>query len=53
MASLTAFPVQTHSGVSAHPTKGEVTVASNPAEKQKDIDQKLRLYGVIQAFANG
>lgn len=45
--------MQTHSGVSANPSKGQVTVASNEQEKERDVQKKLKLYGVIQAFLNG
>ena len=39
--------------VSEKPAKNSVTAPTDRVEQKKDIDRKLRLYGVIQAFSNG
>jgi hypothetical protein len=39
--------------VTENPTKNSITTPTNKNEQEKDIDRKLRLYGVIQAFSNG
>ena len=39
--------------VSEKPAKNTVTAPTDRVEQEKDIDRKLRLYGVIQAFSNG
>ncbi|EIN12698.1 hypothetical protein PUNSTDRAFT_97516 [Punctularia strigosozonata HHB-11173 SS5] len=39
--------------ISDHPTKGSVVDPINREKKEADVDRKLRLYGVIQAFRDG
>ncbi|KDR72326.1 hypothetical protein GALMADRAFT_213339 [Galerina marginata CBS 339.88] len=39
--------------ISAHPTKGSVVEPVNKAAKEADVDRKIRLYGVINAFRKG
>ncbi|EJU01188.1 hypothetical protein DACRYDRAFT_116977 [Dacryopinax primogenitus] len=39
--------------ISDKPQAGAVTDPVHPAQMQADIDRKLRLYGVVQAFRNG
>ncbi|KZP14441.1 hypothetical protein FIBSPDRAFT_912787 [Athelia psychrophila] len=39
--------------VSAHPIKGSVVDPVVKADKEADVDRKIRLYGVIEAFRQG
>ncbi|CAA7258482.1 unnamed protein product [Cyclocybe aegerita] len=39
--------------ISNHPVKGSVVEPVNKAEKDADVERKLRLYGVIDAFRKG
>lgn len=39
--------------VSENPPKNSVAAPTVKAEQEKDVDRKLRLYGVIQAFRQG
>ncbi|KDR71966.1 hypothetical protein GALMADRAFT_253273 [Galerina marginata CBS 339.88] len=39
--------------ISAHPAKGSVVDPVNKAAKDADVDRKIRLYGVIDAFRKG
>ncbi|KAG8861957.1 hypothetical protein FRB96_002400 [Tulasnella sp. 330] len=41
------------SEISPHPGKNSVTVATDKTMQEKDVDRKMRLYGVIEAFRNG
>ncbi|BFZ59546.1 hypothetical protein YB2330_000557 [Saitoella coloradoensis] len=42
-----------HTEVSTNPSSTGVTRATNPKQRDADVDQKLRLYGVMNAFTNG
>lgn len=50
---MLTFPVQTHSQVSEHPSSGAVTTAARGAEMEADIQRKIKLWGVIEAFRDG
>ncbi|CAE6364948.1 unnamed protein product [Rhizoctonia solani] len=53
---LTPFDMslpQATKDTSAHPGPNSVTEPTNPAIMQADIDRKMRLYGVIEAFRQG
>ncbi|TFK35771.1 hypothetical protein BDQ12DRAFT_307288 [Crucibulum laeve] len=39
--------------ISTHPAKGSVVDPVNKAAKDADVDRKIRLYGVIEAFRQG
>ncbi|KZP01029.1 hypothetical protein CALVIDRAFT_493481 [Calocera viscosa TUFC12733] len=39
--------------ISDHPQPGAVTDPVHPGSMQADVDRKLRLYGVVEAFRNG
>lgn len=39
--------------ISAHPAKGSVVDPVIKADKEADVDRKIRLYGVIEAFRQG
>ncbi|PPQ90960.1 hypothetical protein CVT25_015686 [Psilocybe cyanescens] len=39
--------------ISAHPAKGSVVDPVDKAAKDADVDRKIRLYGIIQAFRAG
>ncbi|KAG9010125.1 hypothetical protein FRB94_004366 [Tulasnella sp. JGI-2019a] len=41
------------SEISAHPGKNSVTVATDKKMQEEDVDRKMRMYGVIEAFRNG
>ncbi|KAF8148712.1 hypothetical protein B0H34DRAFT_668275 [Crassisporium funariophilum] len=39
--------------ISTHPAKGSVVDPVNKVQKDKDVDRKIRLFGVIEAFRKG
>ncbi|PFH46331.1 hypothetical protein AMATHDRAFT_70122 [Amanita thiersii Skay4041] len=39
--------------ISSHPLPGSVTDPVNKTEKDRDVDRKLRFYGVMEAFRKG
>ncbi|WWC90750.1 uncharacterized protein L201_005687 [Kwoniella dendrophila CBS 6074] len=43
----------TRSEISAHPSKMGVTTAASGAELEADIQRKLKLWGVVEAFRDG
>jgi hypothetical protein len=43
----------TQKDISTHPAKDSVVDPVNPANKEADVDRKIRFYGVIDAFRNG
>lgn len=45
--------VQTHSEVRYNPSSGAVTSADNRADRQQDINRKIKVFGVISAFREG
>jgi hypothetical protein len=44
-------PAQKH--ISVHPAQTSVVDPVNPAEANRDVDRKIVLYGVLEAFRNG
>lgn len=43
----------TKSEISANPSKMGVTVAASGKELEADVQKKMKLWGIIQAFNNG
>jgi len=39
--------------ISEHPSKGSVTQPSSAAEMERDVDRKMRFYGVLSGFRQG
>jgi hypothetical protein len=45
--------VQTHSEVREHPSSGSVTAAARGADMEADVQRKIKLWGVLEAFRDG
>jgi hypothetical protein len=43
----------THTQISEHPGNMGVTVAASGQEMEKDLQKKMKLWGVISAFRDG
>jgi hypothetical protein len=43
----------TKSQISEHPAKNAVTVAASGKDLEKDVQRKMKVWGVIEAFRNG
>lgn len=44
---------KTHTSISERPGTMGVTVAASGAEMEKDVQKKMKLWGVIEAFRDG
>lgn len=43
----------THTMIAEHPGKMDVTVAASGRELEADVQKKMKLWGVIEAFRDG
>ena len=44
---------KTYTSISEHPGKMGVTVAASGAELEADVQKKMKLWGVVEAFSDG